>query len=109
MSGTNIHIGIAAYHEAGHAVAALLEGRIVAGIGVSTATPGNRLCVHARSRKNSCELHLNPGSAKAAWLHTLSTFRPDIRIALAGSFSEAKALGKPPQALARNQIEQVIS
>jgi len=109
MNATATHISIAAFHEAGHALAALREGRQVFGLRVSTENPGNGICVHARKQRNQYDLAENPGSAKAAWLHTLKTTCSDIRICLAGPLAEAKALGKPLRSLgSRSDLEKCI-
>jgi hypothetical protein len=109
MNATVTHINIAAFHEAGHALAALREGRQVFGLRVSTENPGNGICVHARRQRNQYDLAQNPGSANAAWLHTLKTSCSDIRIGLAGPLAEAKALGKPLRSLgSRSDLEKCI-
>lgn len=99
MSGDSTHIAIAAYHEAGHAIAALSERRAVSLVAVSTDEPGNGICRCSRRRRNPYEVTFNKGTAKAAWLYTLATIRSDIRISLAGPLAEAKALGKPLRSL----------
>jgi len=109
MNATATHINIAAFHEAGHALAALREGRQVFGLRVSTQNPGNGVCIHARKQRNQYDLAENPGSANAAWLHTLKTTCSDIRICLAGPLAEAKALGKPLRSLgSRSDLEKCI-
>jgi hypothetical protein len=109
MNATVTHISIAAYHEAGHAMAALNEGRQVFGLRVSTENPGDGVCILARKQRNQYDLAQNPGSANAAWLHTLKTTRSDIRIGLAGPLAEAKALGKPLRSLgSRSDLEKCI-
>jgi hypothetical protein len=109
MNAIATHISIAAIHEAGHAMAALNEGRQVIGLRVSTENPGNGVCIHARKQRNQYDLAQNPGSANAAWLHTLKTTRSDIRIGLAGPLAEAKALGKPLRSLgSRSDLDKCI-
>jgi hypothetical protein len=109
MKATVTHINIAAFHEAGHALAALREGRQVFGLRVSTENPGDGVCIHARKQRNQYDLAENSGSANAAWLHTLKTTRSDIRIGLAGPLAEAKALGKPLRSLgSRSDLEKCI-
>ena len=109
MNATTTHISIAAIHEAGHAMAALNEGRQVFGLRVSTENPGDGVCIHARKQRNQYDLAQNPGSAKAAWLHTLKTTCSDIRIGLAGPLAEAKALGKPLRSLGtRSDLDKCI-
>jgi len=109
MNGTTTHISIASFHEAGHALAALREGRQVFGLWVSTENPGNGICVSAGKQRNQYDLAQNPGSANAAWLHTMKTTCSDIRIYLAGPLAEAKALGKPLRSLgSRSDLEKCI-
>jgi len=99
MPGESTHVAVAAYHEAGHAIAALSEGRAVSLIEVSHAVPGNGICGFSRRQRNPYEVARNTGTAKAAWLYTQATIRSDIRIALAGPLAEAKALGQPLRSL----------
>jgi hypothetical protein len=109
MNAATTHISIAAFHEAGHALAALSEGRQVFGLGVSTENPGDGICVSAVKQSNPYDLSENSGSAKAAWLHTMQTTSSDIRIFLAGPLAEAKALGKPLRSLgSRSDLEKCI-
>jgi hypothetical protein len=109
MNAAVTHINIAAFHEAGHAMAALNEGRQVFGLRVSTENPGDGVCILARKQRNQYDLAQNPGSANAAWLHTLKTTCSDIRICLAGPLAEAKALGKPLRSLgSRSDLEKCI-
>jgi len=109
MNATATYISIAAFHEAGHALAALREGRQVFGLRVSTENPDDGVCIHARKQRNQYDLAENSGSAKAAWLHTLNTTHSDIRIFLAGPLAEAKALGTPLRSLgSRSDLEKCI-
>lgn len=109
MHKKNTNFDIAAYHEAGHALAALREGRRVAGVLISRTLPGNGFCWCARKPRNPYPIDLNAGSAKAAWLHTVETTCADIRIALAGPIAEAKALGTPLRSLgSRSDLENCL-
>jgi len=109
MNSAKTHRCVAAFHEAGHAMAALNEGRQVFGLRVSTENPGNGVCIHARKQRNQYDVVKNAGSAHAAWLHTLETTRSDIRICLSGPLAEAKALGKPLRSLgSRSDLEKCI-
>ena len=79
------------------------------GLRVSTENPGDGVCFLARKQRNQYDLAENPGSAKAAWLHTMRTTSSDIRIFLAGPLAEAKALGKPLRSLgSRSDLEKCI-
>ncbi len=98
-SGKKLHINVAAYHEAGHALAALREGRQVSLVFAFHKYPGNGMCLYAPKPINPHDLAFNPGTAKAAWNHTLEATCAEIRIALAGPLAEAKVLGKPLRSL----------
>jgi len=109
MNAAKTHISVAAFHEAGHAIAALSEGRQVRRLRVSTDNPGNGICVSAGKQRNPYDLTENPGSAKAAWLHTMKTTCSDVRFFLAGLLAEAKALGKPLRSLgSRSDLEKCL-
>jgi len=109
MNAAKTHICVAAFHEAGHAMAALSEGRQVRSLRVSTDNPGNGVCIHARKQRNQYDVVQNAGSAHAAWLHSLETTLSDIRICLSGPLAEAKALGKPLRSLgSRSDLETCI-
>src|SRR3972149_917140 len=104
------HIDVASYHEAGHALAALYEGRQLFGIAVSLGDPGNGLCLCASRPASLFNLTNNSGTAQAAWMHTLSTTCADIRIYLAGPLAEARALGTPLRSLgARSDLEYCLN
>ena len=94
--GARTHIDTAAYHEAGHAVAGLWEGRRVVQASVRLDLPGNGMVRSLMSRgPNPFDPAMSPGTAKAAWRHTLAIRGGDIRLLLAGPLAEAKALGQP--------------
>lgn len=93
------HIEVTAYHEAGHALAALKEGRAVSFVWVPKDQPGNGQCMFAKSPRNPFPIEYNSGTAKAGWQYSLQHVRADLRIALAGPLSEAKVLHKPMRSL----------
>jgi hypothetical protein len=97
--GVRTHRKIAAYHEAGHALAALQEGRRVGGVFLSPTHAGDGVCIRGLVERNPYDVLHNEGSARAAWLKTVESTRSDIRIALAGPLAEAKYVGKPLRAL----------
>lgn len=97
--GGRTYTKVTAYHEAGHALALLHEGRQVRGIYISVNGHGGGFCQSAVKKKNPYDVLRNQRSAKAAWLNTLESTYADIRIALAGPLAEAKILGKPLRAL----------
>lgn len=93
--GSKLYIKVTAYHEAGHAIAALYEGRDVLEISASFSRPGNGLCWSMNAGRNPYDVTMSPGAALAAWDHTLKTTLADVRIYMAGPLAEAKILGKP--------------
>lgn len=99
MSGHQTRIRLTAYHEAGHALAALREGRQVKRVAAYRGKPGNGVCVFKIRQRNPYDEDSSPGSAIASWAHTLDTTRSDIRIFLAGPLAHAKILGKPLRSL----------
>ena len=108
-SGKKLHINVTAYHEAGHALAALKEGRQVALVFALHRNPGIGMSFCAQKPDNPHDIAFNVGTAKAAWLHTLETTRADIHIALAGPLAEAKALGKPLRSLgAKSDLDRCM-
>jgi hypothetical protein len=60
MNATTTHISIAAIHEAGHAMAALNEGRHVFGLRVSTENPGDGVCILFRVTMSQIFLLFKP-------------------------------------------------
>jgi hypothetical protein len=94
------YISVAAWHEAGHALAAMREGRWVVAVEVSAALPGNGVTRQlVRRRPNRFNPMRGRGNARAAWLDTLERYLPEIRVALAGPLAEAKAVNRPLRAL----------
>jgi hypothetical protein len=90
--GADTHIAITAYHEAGHAIAALKCGREVITVSVSRDKPGNGLTVHWRPRRNPYDIIQQPD---LTWQHTRESLLDDIFITLAGPVTEARKLGRP--------------
>ena len=95
MPGNQTRIRLTAYHEAGHALAALREGRQVIRVAAYRGIPGKGVCTFKARQKNPYDVESNPGSAINSWVHILETTRSDIRIFLAGPLADAKALSKP--------------
>ena len=81
--GGRTYTKVTAYHEAGHALALLHEGRQVRRIYVSMDGHGGGFCRSAAKKKNPYNILRNQRSAKAAWINTLESTYADIRIALA--------------------------
>lgn len=98
--GKRTHIGVAAWHEAGHALAAMREGRWVVAVEVSNALPGSGVTRQlVRRRRNRFNPAVGPGNARAAWEDTLAAYLADLRVTLAGPLAEAKAVNRPLRAI----------
>lgn len=109
VRGRRVRISTTSYHEAGHALAALREGRNVKSVYVSQLSPGAGLCLHRLGSRNPYDPSSGDGSAAAAWAHSLATSVADIRIGLAGPLAEAKALGRPLRTLgAKSDLDRCI-
>lgn len=92
-NGDKAHIDVTAYHEAGHAVAALRAGRQIHKVIVSKTQPGNGLTYHNPPLRNPFQLSTGDGNAMAALQYTYRTTCDEMRILLAGPLAEAKASG----------------
>lgn len=92
MTQGHTHIEVAAYHEAGHALAALKVGRYVGNVSIDQSLPGNGLTRHWRFPRNPFHIMQNP---EFAWQHTFQTTLDEMFIALAGPLAEARLLRKP--------------
>ena len=105
--GKRTHIGVAAWHEAGHALAAMREGRWVVAVAVSNSLPGSGVTRQlVKRRRNRFNPVVGPGNARAAWEDTLAAYRAELRVSLAGPLAEAKAVNRPLRAIgARMDLE----
>lgn len=87
-----------AYHEAGHAVAALNEGVRVLSIRVSREVRGGGCVQIGRILTPYQRFQFSPsggpGSVSAAWKRSLDCRLRSIRIKLAGPFAEARHVGR---------------
>jgi len=101
IRGANAHIAATAYHEAGHALAALREGYRVEFARISRLWPGaGRVRIAGRGiRKNPFMPSAGPGAARAAWEVSLQRRLAAIRINMAGPLAEARYLGQPLRTL----------
>ena len=97
--GAHAHCEIAAYHEAGHAVAGVLLGLWVIEVKIDHHSPGSGLTTYR-------DPHSRPGSyrgprrdAPSHWARALSSEQRKMVFALAGPLAEAKLLGKPLRTL----------
>lgn len=97
--GSRTHIGVAAWHEAGHALAAMREGRWVVAVEVCETVPGSGVTRQlVRRRRNRFNPALGPGNARASWEDSLSRSLSDLRVILAGPLAEARAINRPLRA-----------
>lgn len=94
----NVHIELAAYHEAAHAVVALYYGRAVKKIWVSLRGTGEGRTYYFPKRPKPA-FTPTPGNIRAAWQQTFTECTAWIRILLAGPLAEAKLLKTPLRSL----------
>ncbi len=98
--GQRTHIGVAAWHEAGHALAAMREGRWVVAVEVSESLPGSGMTRQlVKRRRNRFNPVIGAGHARAAWEDSLARHLADLRVLLAGPLAEAKAVNRPLRAI----------
>lgn len=98
--GAGTHVSVAAWHEAGHALAAMREGRWLVAVEVSERLPGAGVTRQlVKNRRNRFNPAIGPGNARASWEDSLSRYLSDVRVALAGPLAEAKAINRPLRAL----------
>jgi hypothetical protein len=95
MKGSRTYIQATAYHEAGHAVAALNVGRSVHMVIVDLQRPGNGRMGYKTPSKNPFNIGDGAGNAKAAWNYTYQMTLDSIFVLLAGPMAESKLLRKP--------------
>ncbi|GEM_PF-1391014 len=99
-NGKRTHIGVAAWHEAGHALAAIREGRWVVVVEVSESIPGSGVTRQlVQARRERFKPAVGPGNARAAWADGLARYLSELRVSLAGPLAEAKASNRPLRAL----------
>jgi hypothetical protein len=95
MKGSRTHIQATAYHEAGHAVAALKVNRYVVKIIVDHQNPGNGRMGYRIPAKNPFNIGDGAGNARAAWNYTYQMAIDSIFVSLAGPMAESRLLRKP--------------
>ena len=100
LRGGRVLLTATAWHEAGHALAALREGFHIRQVSIDKRRPGHGV--------TWCQLstplaRYNPetgrGSAQAAWQDAVDHHLSHLRVKLAGPLAEARKLGKPMRAL----------
>lgn len=99
--GKEAHIGVTAYHEAGHIFAALREGHFVEEAHVCMESPGDGWTRHWIPTQGH-NLFERPSQISAPMKleeFRFSQLRSSLRILLAGPLSEAKALNTPLRSL----------
>lgn len=98
--GRQTRLWATAYHEAGHALAALREGRRVKEVCLSPSCPDSGLTVWSRGSDRRLFQASNPdGDLIPRWHETLQDRLAEIRISLAGPLAEAKLLNRPLRTL----------
>ncbi|HIE89525.1 MAG TPA: hypothetical protein EYP91_22320 [Gammaproteobacteria bacterium] len=93
--GYPAHIKGTAYHEAGHAIAALKMERFVHRLAVDHNNPGRGVTWYNSAKSNPYNIESSPGKALLAWQYTYDTTLNDIFILLAGPMAESKLLARP--------------
>lgn len=98
--GHQVLLTTTAWHEAGHALAALREGWSIQSVEIHRGRPGNGLM---RSESVWPAIHYHPsrshGNARAVWVEEVNRHLSRLRVILAGPLAEAKKLAKPMRAL----------
>ena len=89
------HALATAFHEAGHALAALKKHRRVFNIEVNAQDQRNGATYMAHAAKNPFDLAGNAGTAQQAWQFSYQASVDELFILLAGPMAEAKLLGSP--------------
>ncbi len=98
-TASRAYCAIAAYHEAGHVVAAFREGRRIAEVSIEPELPGVGSTLRDEAELIDPYAHaVNAGMARASWRNRLAIARSDIRTLLAGPLAEARYLRKPLRA-----------
>lgn len=110
MRGYQTHALATAYHEAGHALAALHVGRYVSEVTIDHRDPRNGGIWHRKPIRNPYRISSGHGTAQAAWTHTFDTTLDDMFINLAGPTAESKLLGSPLRQLGNtSDLENCMS
>ena len=98
--GTDVLLKMTAWHEAGHALAAMREGRPLQSVLIERKRPG---CGFTQFEPDIWRQQYRPekshGNARAAWEEALANHLSRLRITLAGPLAEARKLGQPMRAL----------
>ncbi len=109
MRGYRTHFIATAYHEAGHALAAMYIGRDVPWIHVDVRDPRNGLTRFRRPAKNPHRITGASVEADSAWQHTLATHTDELFVLLAGPLAESKLTGTPLRLLGnQSDLEQCL-
>ena len=98
--GSQVLLTATAWHEAGHALAAMREGRPIDHVLIQHDNPGtgHMLYQHGWPDRRFCAKRSH-GNARAAWEEDLAHHLAVLRVLLAGPLAEARKLGKPMRAL----------
>lgn len=100
LPGSDVLLNVTAWHEAGHALAAMREGRPLRHVVIEHDRPGFG---QTRYDPDTWQQRYCPkkshGNARAAWEEALANHLSRLRITLAGPLAEARKLGQPMRAL----------
>jgi hypothetical protein len=93
--GYPAHVKATAYHEAGHAIAALKMKRFVHRLAVDHNNPGRGVTWYNSAADNPYNIASLSDNSQLAWKYTYDTTLDDIFILLAGPMAESKLLARP--------------
>jgi hypothetical protein len=98
--GRQVLLTATAWHEAGHALAAMREGCPIKRVLIHHDQPGSGLTQYQldRPRQRFCP-KTSHGNARAAWEEAVADHLSVLRVLIAGPLAEARKLGKPMRAL----------
>ena len=100
LRGRQVLLTATAWHEAGHALAAMRESRPIHYVRIHFDKPGTGQTMyrHGWPERRFCPKH-SPGNARAVWEEEVAHHLSVLRVLLAGPLAEARKLGKPMRAL----------
>jgi hypothetical protein len=99
VGGAATHLQLAAFHEAGHAVVALLLGIQLNDVSIDHRFPGNGRTGYWRSPAGPVCCGAPDSAAPSRWARRLNAEQRATVFALAGPLAEARLLGLPLRSL----------